>query len=1444
MVAGETNSYGIGQEDGWLVKLDSNGEQEWAKTFGGPASDIIYDVQKTFDGGYVLAGATHSAEGTTSSRSDYWLVKTNSEGEIEWERTFGSIEQPGQSTTEDTSDIAQSVRQTRDGGFVLAGSSDGSTGTRVWLLRTGPKGRLLWGRNPGVASEAVAYDVAQTPDGGFAIAGSSTSINSGSEAILIKTDSDGNTEWTKTFGDQFNEEARSLLLTSDGGFAMGGLSWSFGTGQSDYWLIKTDSDGRREWHRSYGGFARDSAHSLIQTSDGGFALAGQSESFSGGSRFWVIKTDSSGNLRWSRAYPQFSSLSGSTAGVAPAGARAIKQTEDLGFFLAGWTGRVSGARNILAIKTEPIVDWPAVGEGPVVSLSNTGSEPISFASVTLTTAGPNPEVGPLRFWRDGQIVNRGHQLSAGEESCTQPIPELLPGTRLSRDQFNTFDWLHLNALSNLYEDSVIRSDMDAITFELGSGGSEISGSVAIVSESPCVQRERQLPEGPAAPTRLAAMVSEVAGGAIDLQWNDSPESDVSGYAVYFSIAREGPFQQITWMAPESRYFDLRPGDGRPFYYGVSAINVRGLESPMSSVAEVRPPDITQPQPPTELRLVSADRVAGRAQLEWHPTRGEIISGYRVYRHNGDGPSVPISEGLIPGESFQDRTMPTEGVSIYSVTSVDLAGNESFFSSIAPAPLDFFGTVLRVRPGSTGGEMAVTTMWGNVDVEITDATEIIIADRNNTTLEDLRPGDRVAVSLKPDRSKVTQVHLVPSATRVRQFSGRVEEVREGEVVIQPRHEGGRQQVIPLTHEIPLTPHRGATRLAEGSSVIITYLPQRQGFSPEVSEINIVPSPGLYEERDYREPLSDTSHEAVVRGVFEGISQQSGSVLVSSAEVSLDVNTAMEAGFSVGEAIFASATLRSDGTLLAQRVGLDGGAGETPAKTTFYGLFQELNQETGDWLVSGSQFSTDAITNVESLPQPGQRVRISAISKDDGTTYARDIQTSPEIENPEGSHTVEIAGTFREITSQGKWDIGGILVDVNGDSELSGRPSLGKRLSAEATHSRGELIATKIYDAATVQGQPVSVVDIRGEVEVEEGDDLLVVGGFAISLSALTRKSTGYEVGAPVSVVAEIDSEGRLTAREIRQSPQDQKALEGRSSPVIIEGNIDRLQPGGGFLVNGIPVNVSTLTEIDASVDVGSSVQVRGLLRLDGSVLAREIAGYGNGNADGTDARISGSISRVNSDAAGRMISFSIGGVQVLVDPLTRFEVEPATGIAVEVQAMVVDDKILAAVVQSRSFGKSRVLPVVQMQGVVENMASGPVPLPLDITINGITVRIAAETQIVGSLTDGAMVKTGGRLSDGVFLAQEVERIPVRGHRTPPLSARFRIQGPLQETDLDSNARPDRLLVSGERIIVETLSVFRDEVFVGDLVTVEGIIRDGTLIATIISLAEGEDRAPDT
>ncbi len=285
-VAGYTNSYGAGETDAWLVKTDSSGNTQWSQTYGGRAQDGAYSVIQTSDGGYALAGFTDSYG---AGSFDFWLVKTNSSGGMLWNQTYGGT----------GDDEACCVIQTSDGGYALAGytNSFGAGGYDFWLVKTDSSGNMVWNQTYGGSGDEEAGWVIQTSDGGYALTGLTNSTGAGSyDFWLVKTDSYGTSQWNQTYGGAYDEVANALVQTSDGGYALGGLTGSYGAGDIDYWLVKTTSSGSMQWSQTYGGSDDDEAYSLVQTSDGGYALAGFTASYGAGSYdAFLVKTDSSGN---------------------------------------------------------------------------------------------------------------------------------------------------------------------------------------------------------------------------------------------------------------------------------------------------------------------------------------------------------------------------------------------------------------------------------------------------------------------------------------------------------------------------------------------------------------------------------------------------------------------------------------------------------------------------------------------------------------------------------------------------------------------------------------------------------------------------------------------------------------------------------------------------------------------------------------------------------------------------------------------------------------------------------------------------------------------------------------------------------------------------------------------------------------------------------------------
>jgi len=264
-----------------VIKTDSAGDIEWYAGSGG----CSYSVRLTSDGGYIITGYTYPDD---SGDVDVCLVKLG--GYVEWEKTFGGGDD----------DIGRSVQQTSDGGYIIAGhtQSYGAGSGDVYLIKTDPNGNSQWQKTFGGGADDFAYSVQQTSDGGYIIAGLTYSYGAGSSDVyLIKTNPDGNDVWQRTFGENNYEDGYSVQQTSDDGYIVTGYTGSYGTTNGDVYLVKTDPNGISQWQKTIGGSNSDCAHSVQQTSDGGYIIAGGTESYGAGSGdVYLIKLCSDGTL--------------------------------------------------------------------------------------------------------------------------------------------------------------------------------------------------------------------------------------------------------------------------------------------------------------------------------------------------------------------------------------------------------------------------------------------------------------------------------------------------------------------------------------------------------------------------------------------------------------------------------------------------------------------------------------------------------------------------------------------------------------------------------------------------------------------------------------------------------------------------------------------------------------------------------------------------------------------------------------------------------------------------------------------------------------------------------------------------------------------------------------------------------------------------------------------
>jgi hypothetical protein len=335
MVTGYIYPVGIKSSDICLIRLNESGDTVWTRTYGGNSHDMGYSISRTPDGAYIITGESPFFGGGSTN---LFVLKVNLSGDIIWHKTYGGNGSEG----------GHSIVALPDGNFIISGITSSYGGhSNIYFLKINQSGDTLWCKVLGNEKDNFDFAAVSEINNEFYIAGSlfrSTPYGLSNDIFIFKTNSDGDTVFTKYFGGTGYEKGYSVVATPDGGCIVAGLTQSYGAGKNDIYLIRVDSLGNPTWIKTYGNEGDDRALSIITATDGNYIVAGYTESYAGADKdFLLMKIDVDGNPIWIRSIGEryTSEL-----------ANSVTQAIDGGYVLTGFR-YYAGDQYIYIVKTDP-----------------------------------------------------------------------------------------------------------------------------------------------------------------------------------------------------------------------------------------------------------------------------------------------------------------------------------------------------------------------------------------------------------------------------------------------------------------------------------------------------------------------------------------------------------------------------------------------------------------------------------------------------------------------------------------------------------------------------------------------------------------------------------------------------------------------------------------------------------------------------------------------------------------------------------------------------------------------------------------------------------------------------------------------------------------------------------------------------------------------------------
>jgi hypothetical protein len=405
--SGETQSFGAGSYDVYLVRTDANGDTLWTRAYGGASYEFGYGVCLAPEGGFLAVGVTTSFG---AGGRDGLAVRVDADGNLLWMQSYGGASQ----------DAIMDVYRVSEDTYVLTGTSyslgPGTAG--MWVLMIDDDGQVIWEQSHGGDGADTGWRVLQTSDGGFIVGGFTTSFGAGSKDLwLVKLDSEGGYVWDHTYGGTGDDRGYGLAIVPGGGYLLTGYTDSFGAGGTDIYLVMADDEGLPSWTRTYGGPGNEIGYAVITPCGGGILLAGSTTSIAPGDvNTYVIHTDTFGDTLWTTTY----------AVAGDDWAEALLQTQDGGFALGGSADPGSlGNRDLYLVRLE--------GSGPTPVLPTIEDPPQADVWTRARLLGVQPSLvqdqARICFSLPGTSAIRDllgagtHSVSWDRRSDTgQPVP--------------------------------------------------------------------------------------------------------------------------------------------------------------------------------------------------------------------------------------------------------------------------------------------------------------------------------------------------------------------------------------------------------------------------------------------------------------------------------------------------------------------------------------------------------------------------------------------------------------------------------------------------------------------------------------------------------------------------------------------------------------------------------------------------------------------------------------------------------------------------------------------------------------------------------------------------------------------------------------------------------------------------------------------------------------